>query len=182
MRKTLIGLVVVVFSLSATGFCKSPDSLGATCGDSDKIFAPVAGRYGINPSIAFSHGGGTSTLSISLAGESFIVDQLSFLASLGVSYATSSGASATSVLFMAGPRFYIFKEGRAIPYVQASAGLMHISSGGASATAGLVSPGVGLMVPINSYVTVNVDIDPAVVFNSGAKFYIFTSVGLGFWF
>jgi len=149
--------------------------------DTNKLFAPVSGRYGFNPSLAFSHGGGTTSLSFSLGGEFFVANQVSFLTNLGIGYANST-TSATSVTFLGGFRFYALKEARAIPYFQVAGGLMYLSSGSASATAAVVSPGVGLMIPINSYTTVNIDVNPAIVFNNGANFYIYTTIGMGFWF
>jgi len=152
-----------------------------TC-DKNKLFAPVEGRYAINPSLSFSHGGGVTSLSIGLGTEFLIIDQLSFLVNFGVGYADSSGTSATSLLFLSGLRFYMLKEGRVLPYIDMGGGLMYVSSGGTSTKAGVFSPGVGLVVPVNNYATVNINVFPAIVFNNGSNLYIYTTVGMGFWF
>jgi tetratricopeptide (TPR) repeat protein len=150
--------------------------------DANKLFTPVAGRYGLNPSLLFSHGGGATSVSFGLAAEALVIDQLSVLTSFSLGYADSGGTSATSFTFLGGLKLYALKEGHALPYFQLAGGLMYISSGGASATAGVFSPGVGLTVPLNNYLTANIEVDPAIVFNNGANFYIYTTIGMGFWF
>jgi hypothetical protein len=150
--------------------------------DKNKLFAPVSGRWGLNPTLSFAHGGGATSFGLGLTTEAFIVDQFSILARFNLGYADSNGTSATSFDFLAGFRGYAMKEGPAIPFFQLGGGVMYLSSGSTSATASLVSPGVGLIVPINYYLTANIEVDPAFVFNNGVNFYITTTIGIGFWF
>lgn len=160
---------------------KGETAASVTC-DKDKLFAPVQGRWGLNPTLSFSHGGGATSFGLGLTTESFVIDQFSILARFNVGYADSNNVSVTSFDFLAGFRLYAMKEGPAIPFFQLGGGVMYASSGSVSATAALVSPGLGFIVPINNYLTANVEVDPAFVFNDGVNFYIATTVGIGFWF
>ena len=156
------------------------EATNVTC-DQNKLFSPVKGRYGLNPAFSFEHLAGATSVGFGLSSETLVMDQFSLLVRFSFGYATGNDVSATSFNFLAGFRLYALKEGPAIPYFQLGGGVMYLSSGGASATAALVSPGLGVMVPINNYLTVNIEVDPAFVFNDGVNFYISTTVGIGFW-
>jgi len=160
---------------------KGEAAVDVTC-DKSKLFAPVKGRYGLNPTLSFAHGNGGTTFGFGLTTEAFIVDQFSLLARFNLGYADSNGTSATSFDFLAGFRGYATKEGAVLPFFQLGGGVMYLSSGTASATAFLISPGLGLLIPINNCLTANIEIDPAFVFNNGVSFYITTTIGIGFWF
>lgn len=146
--------------------------------DTNILFVPIKGRYGLNPTLSLSHGSGATSLGLGISTEAFIIDQFSMLARFSLAYTRLSTASTTSFNLLAGFRGYVMEKGTILPFFQIGGGVYHITN----ITAGVFSPGLGLLIPINNSLTVNIEIDPALFFNSGTSFLINTTIGVEFWF
>jgi len=158
------------------------DVLAAECPEpKETYFTAKQGRWGIEPSMSFIGGHNATSFLFSLSSEIMITDGASWLTSFSVSYDKANSTSITSAAFAGGFRLYFLDDARVLPYIQIAGGLIYASASNTSRTGGLLLPGIGLVFPINNYITVNWNVGPRIIFSGGMTTYIYTEVGLGFW-